>query len=271
MSDLDLQEATCNLSNNHQVKNPTTCFNFKGNSYTLTTFQILTNDLEAISNELRTRLKTTFNFFYKAPVIIDLKQLNENNLNINIVKLKEILIINDLLPVAISNASTEQQLQALDCNLAILRSAVGDKLIKITKNNKLDSDNYEKTAYSNQNIMAHEYKKIITSSSTLITENIRCGQQVYAKGGDLIVAASVERGAELLADGNIHIYGKLEGKALAGVNGDNNARIFCKNLKAELVSIAGKYMLTDDIKKFSWNVATQIFIYKAELTFLIME
>ncbi|MRB49474.1 septum site-determining protein MinC, partial [Bacillus thuringiensis] len=70
---------------------------------------------------------------------------------------------------------------------------------------------------------------------------------VVCKGGDLVITASVSHGAELLADGNIHVYGALRGRALAGISGDKQARIFCHSLEAELVSIAGFYRLSDAI------------------------
>ncbi len=81
--------------------------------------------------------------------------------------------------------------------------------------------------------------------SKLVTQPIRSGQQVYARGGDLVVAAPVSAGAELMADGHIHVYGTLRGRALAGVQGDRNARIFCSELKAELIAIAGEYLLSE--------------------------
>lgn len=81
----------------------------------------------------------------------------------------------------------------------------------------------------------------------VVTEPIRSGQQVYAEKADLIVAASVSAGAEVLADGSIHIYGALRGRALAGISGESGARIFCQSLEAELVSINGLYQVNEDI------------------------
>ena len=78
-----------------------------------------------------------------------------------------------------------------------------------------------------------------------MTQPIRSGMQVYAKETDLIITNSVSIGAEIMADGNIHVYGALRGRALAGMKGDKNARIFCQSLEAELVSIAGFYCLRD--------------------------
>ena len=83
-----------------------------------------------------------------------------------------------------------------------------------------------------------------TAAKTLIIDKpIRAGSQVYAKNADLIVTGSVNPGAEILADGNIHVYGALRGRALAGIQGDLNARIFAKEIEAELVSIAGFYTM----------------------------
>lgn len=75
----------------------------------------------------------------------------------------------------------------------------------------------------------------------VIDKPVRSGQRIYAEGGDLVVLASVNPGGELIADGSIHVYGALRGKALAGARGETAARIFCTDFDAELVSIAGVY------------------------------
>ena len=84
-------------------------------------------------------------------------------------------------------------------------------------------------------------------TARLVTQPIRSGQQIYARGGDLVVTAAVSAGAELMADGHIHVYGSLRGRALAGVQGDTNARIFCRVLEAELIAVAGQYLLSEQI------------------------
>lgn len=75
----------------------------------------------------------------------------------------------------------------------------------------------------------------------IIDRPLRSGQQVYARGGDLVVLAAVNAGAEVIADGSIHIYAPLRGRALAGASGETGARIFTTRFEAELVSIAGVY------------------------------
>lgn len=76
---------------------------------------------------------------------------------------------------------------------------------------------------------------------------VRSGQQVYARGTDLVITATVGNGAEVIADGSVHVYATLRGKVIAGAQGDTSARIYCQDFQAELVSIAGHYRVFEDI------------------------
>jgi septum site-determining protein MinC len=84
-------------------------------------------------------------------------------------------------------------------------------------------------------------------AATIVTEPVRAGQQIHAKDGDLVVLAPVSPGAELLAEGHVHIYSSLRGRAHAGIGGDQDARIFCHGMHAQLVSIAGLYLVNAEI------------------------
>ena len=95
---------------------------------------------------------------------------------------------------------------------------------------------------------------------------MRSGTQIYARGSDLVVTASVSPGAELVADGNIHVYGPLRGRALAGASGDKDSRIFCSRLEAELVSIAGRYLISDLIGIEHFGQATQVMLQDDRVT-----
>jgi septum site-determining protein MinC len=86
-------------------------------------------------------------------------------------------------------------------------------------------------------------------SATIVTEPVRAGQQVHARGGDLVVLAPVSPGAELMAEGHVHVYSSLRGRAHAGIGGDQDARIFCYSLHAQLVSIAGLYLVNAEIEE----------------------
>jgi septum site-determining protein MinC len=104
------------------------------------------------------------------------------------------------------------------------------------------------------------------AAARLVTTPVRSGTQIYARGIDLIVTASVSPGAELVADGNIHVYGPLRGRALAGASGDTGARIFCSRLEAELVSIAGNYLVSDQLPPELRGFPVQIALVDDRLT-----
>ena len=87
---------------------------------------------------------------------------------------------------------------------------------------------------------------VVTPGTMIIDTPVRAGQRVYAHGCDLIVTAAVNNGAELIADGSIHVYAPLRGRALAGASGDSDARIFAMSMEPELVSIAGYYRTFED-------------------------
>ena len=104
------------------------------------------------------------------------------------------------------------------------------------------------------------------AKTRLVTQPVRSGTQVYAPGADLIVTAAVSPGAELIADGNIHVYGVLRGRALAGAAGDTQARIFCTRFEAELVSIAGRYLVSDQMPPLERGLPVQIALVDDRLT-----
>ena len=94
---------------------------------------------------------------------------------------------------------------------------------------------------------------------------VRSGQQMYAEGCDLTVLSTVGAGAEVIADGSIHVYGTLRGRALAGAQGNADARIFCRQFHAELVAIAGHYKVLDDIPENLRGKAVQIWLENGQL------
>ncbi len=101
----------------------------------------------------------------------------------------------------------------------------------------------------------------------LLRTPVRSGQQLYIRNSDLTLTAQVGAGAEVIADGNVHIYGALRGRAIAGAQGDTNACIFCSDLQAELVAIAGTYMVADDIPSDMRGRAVQIRLIEDRLDF----
>ena len=98
-----------------------------------------------------------------------------------------------------------------------------------------------------------------------IDRTIRSGQQVYARDADLVVVGSVSPGAEIIADGSIHVYGTLRGRALAGATGDEQARVFCRDFRAELVSVAGHYKVLEALPEGLKGSAVQVWLQDGQL------
>ncbi len=201
-------------------------FKLKGRLYTFTVLQVLIIDQELFKQQCADTVSKAPKLFDKAPIVFDLSCVN--HLELDLQALCKIVHEYGMVPVAIQGGNPIQDTLAQCHGLAILNaSSTQDRpIIGATK----DTSSQEIT------------------KSKLITSPVRSGQQIVAKGNDLIITASVSAGAELLSDGNIHIYGVLRGRALAGISGDLNARIFCQSLEAELVSIAGFYRVSDAIE-----------------------
>lgn len=124
-----------------------------------------------------------------------------------------------------------------------------------------ESEVSAETSHSSEESHSTEAQQAVQATPTktkIVSTPVRSGQQIYAKDSDLIVLAQVGQGAEVIADGNIHIYGTLRGRAIAGANGNKDARIFCQSLHAELISIAGVYQVSDDLPNDRIGQSSQI-------------
>lgn len=206
---------------------------FKGSIFTLTILCLRTTDLEWISREIKKKINIAPRFFKNAPIIIDLKDMKDREASLDFVKLKQILHHqHQLVPMGVRHGTAQHNEQALQAGLGIIQGSP----VQIRENDR------EQGAFT----LDGTEDQIVRTPTKTMTNPIRSGQQIYAKGGDLIVLAAVNAGAEILADGNIHVYAPLRGRALAGIQGDVNARIYCQQLEAELVSIAGNYRIFED-------------------------
>jgi septum site-determining protein MinC len=225
---------------------------FKGNAYTLTTLQLLSLDLEHIQTVLADKIAQAPKFFEHIPLVLDFQKITTEQDDLNLMQIVNCLREHKLLPIGVRGANTRIQEQAKEHGLACLSDT---KVIEAAHN----KDAKNKT----------EIKSPPTpppSATRIITQPVRSGQQIYAQGGDLIVLSTVSHGAEILADGNIHVYAPLRGRALAGVMGDANTYIFCQSLEAELISVAGQYRISEQLKETSaWENSAQISLVEGHL------
>ncbi|MCH8537113.1 MAG: septum site-determining protein MinC [Alkalimonas sp.] len=213
-------------------------FELKGSLFPLSVIHTTDLSVTAIRAALEQKLSQAPAFFHQAAMVI---QLTPEQRNIDFIALKQLFQELKLVLVGVSGASPEQKAQAQQAGLASLRHGQDSKPIP--------SQTQPSQAAPAADVRVEE----VPMQTKLVEQNIRSGQQIYAKGADLIICGAVGAGAEVIADGNIHIYGSLRGKAIAGAAGDSSKRIYCQNLQAELVSIAGHYWLSDSLQGDYWT------------------
>lgn len=205
-------------------------FKLKGRLYTLTVLQVLDADAKLFDEQLKLLIQKAPKLFEQAPIVLDCSTIKEADADLK--ALCDTLRRQNLFPVGVQGGSALFHERANGLGLAVLRSSrTHDRRISDT----LDEGKVSKSTND------------LPPSTKFITSPVRSGQQVVSPG-DLVVAASVGRGAELLAEGHIHVYGALRGRALAGISGNHKARIFCQSFDPELVAIAGIYRLSETME-----------------------
>ncbi len=226
-------------------------FELKARAFTLPTLRLLGGDMEQVADGLAQKVAQAPDFFRNTPVVIDLEDFVAGNGVVDFALLVGLLRGYGMVPVGVrgGNAAQNEAAQVLD--LAILASAKP----AVAKPEPAPASKAPPQAKPAPPAAAARPGE----ANKLVTRPVRSGQRVYAAGGDLIVTAQVSAGAELLADGNIHVYGTMRGRALAGVKGNRDSRIFCQNLQAELVSVAGHYRLSENLQQLTGR-AVQIYL-----------
>lgn len=209
---------------------------FKPRTANFTSVAITHEEPAKIHRQLREKLAhAPAGFFHGAPMVADLGAL-ENPDTKWLSELKNIFKAQGLILIGLSHHrfSLEALLTAGLADIAPAAETHGT-----TSEKTRNKTNTNPTATANN-----------LPYTTVIHKPIRSGQRIYARGGDLIVIGTVGAGAEVIADGNIHVLGSLRGRAFAGAQGDENSHIFCNELSAELASIAGSYQNMEQLEAY---------------------
>ena len=225
-----------------------TVLEFKTSTLSVPVLHLSVNVLQQIELQLLEKIAQAPEFFKNSPVLIDLQKLTVQNLTISVAEIVGLLRKHGFLPVGIRGGNEAQSADALAMNLPVYAYHAQNTSQPAEQKPFKSFPEPEKEVATAANA---------SSENKLVTQQVRSGQRVYAKG-DLIITASVSAGAEIMAEGNIHIYGTLRGRALAGVLGNSESRIFCSDLQEELISIAGFYQLRDDLNYQSSHKPVQI-------------
>ncbi len=208
----------------------------KGSSFTLSVLHLSDNQITNTIEFLKEKVSQAPAFFANAPVVINISKVEGD---IDFVQLKNGISGANLMPVGITGCKDKRaQTLASEAGFAVMT-----------------------TSNSPKNAPAK------MAPTKVVRTPIRSGQQVYAKDGDLVILNHVSPGAEVIADGSIHIHGTLRGRAIAGASGQKEARIICHDLQAELVSIAGNYWLSDQIEREFWQQKVMLSMNNDSLLF----
>jgi septum site-determining protein MinC len=204
----------------------------------------------AFDSQLAEQIERSPRFFLNAPVVLDLKDAAEFTNEVEFAEAREVLRRRTLSLIGVQNATPAQ-----------LEAAAGTGLASFAPNAPQSSRSPPREFSRSASALPTAAAK-----TRLVTQPVRSGTQIYARGADLVVTAAVSPGAEIIADGNIHVYGALRGRALAGAGGDVDARIFCSRLEAELVSIAGRYLVSEQLPPEQQGLPVQIALVGERLT-----
>ncbi len=217
----------------------------KGSVMSFTVLKVHTEDMQTIQQALKGKVDQAPGFFQNVPVVIEphVAGLPPTFL----AQLVEFLRQLGMMPIGVRTNDEALRQQAEFAGLALFgpdrRERIAEKDVK-------------KAAETTQ-----------TSRPAKVVQTVRSGQQVYAQGTDLVVLGNVNPGAEVYADGHIHIYGTLKGRAFAGAKGERASMLFVQKLDAELVCIAGLYSLSEDIPEAMLGHACRIWLEDDQLKF----
>lgn len=228
---------------------PQSPIELKGSSFTLSVLHLHHTDPALVRTALAEKVSQAPAFLKNAPVVVNVSTLSSE---VNWRQMQQAIMESGLHIVGVSGCKDEQLKRIISrSGLPLLTEGKGQKAVEAPHVEPAEP------------VVSVE---IPPTKTRVISSPVRSGQQIYAKNCDLIVTNSVSAGAELIADGNIHIYGGMRGRALAGASGDKTCQIFCTHLSAELVSIGGVYWIMDQIPDEFFGLASRLFLQDGELT-----
>ncbi len=216
----------------------------KGSSFTLSVVHMADGDIQQVKRQLEEKIALAPAFFRAAPLVINIEKLSQIP---DFTALADAFKALDLVPVGITGAKDDAT-----------RTAARAAGLAVVSTGKIPMQQEATAAPA----------ALLNQPGTKVHRGpVRSGQQIYAPNGSLVILGSVSNGAEVIADDSIHIYGQLRGRAVAGAKGNESARIYCQQLMAELISVAGHYQLSDGLQGVNWEQPVTISLAGEQLKF----
>lgn len=225
-------------------------FQLKSASVSLTALELHYFDNDTFETALREKINQAPGFFKDIPLIVSLEKYEGPDRELDFFKIIGTCRRHNIHVIGVRAANDDQKRLARGASLAILPGS--GQRDRSAEPARPEAEPVTEVATECPS------PGPATASTRVVQHPVRSGQQIQAPEGDLVVLGPVQAGAEVLAAGNIHIYGPLRGRALAGIHGDESARIFCQSLEAELVSIAGHYKISEDLQDNGWKSAVHL-------------
>jgi septum site-determining protein MinC len=241
--------------------------------------RLRSSDIQLVNNQLRVRISQLPHMFLHAPVLIDLGALEEAS-PLTVIQVVAILKACKLVPVAATNVPVAMMATIANEGLGILQAppapgrtrnldaeidAMPDPDLPTPPPQRLPRKEPPPTPPPRAAQPAPAPMVVPPfAGPVVVRQPVRGGQVIYAQNNDLVVLAPVNAGAQVVADGHVHIYAKLRGRAVAGAKGLPGARIFCQRLEAELVAVSDKYMSADEIPPALRGKPAQIWLENGE-------
>ncbi|MCB8890540.1 septum site-determining protein MinC [Vreelandella malpeensis] len=229
-------------------------FTFKGGMLPMTVMELSSADPEQIRRQLAGKLSQSPAFFQHTPVVLSVEKLDEPHLSLE--RICAVCRDHKLLPVAVRGGPEPVRQSAWALGLGWFAPVEEARARTLESVERVEAP---------VEPAAPVELEAPTAATRLYRGTVRSGQQVSAAEGDLIVIGAVNAGAEVLAAGSIHVYGALRGRALAGIHGNTQAGIYCRELEAELLSVAGNYKRLEDIDPKLLGCAAQVHFSEEQL------
>ncbi len=246
-------------------------FELKGSVMTILVLHIKKTDADCLYPQLEKKMGKARSFFNSAPVLIDLSVLDaEGQEALDFMLLTETLRRFGVVPVGVRGGLESLSGRVLQAGLGMLPSIKTERtVVASTEEQYSESVSLEEKNQPELSADAPAQAAKVASTKVL-TLPVRSGQQIFAPEGDLIVLSSVNAGAEVLAAGNIHVYGALRGRAMAGIHGDTTARIISLQCNPELVAVAGEYLVSESLDETVLNNSVMISLVDGRLKFAVV-
>ncbi len=231
--------------------------------------RIKSMDISQLVAEMRERVERAPKMFRHAAIVLDFGSLTHCPSVEEAKALLSSLRDCGVLPVAIAVGTSDIEVLARALKLPLL-ARFRAQYESAGNSNELRSETPAASRAEPTSPAPLKPSAVGETTGMLHSTPLRSGQQLYAQGRDLIVNAMVGNGAEAIADGSIHVYGALRGRALAGARGETQARIFCREFNAELVAIAGQYRVMETVPPELQGKSVQIWLENDKLQFAVL-